>query len=199
MRFFPHYVIVGFSNSYLIADDEGDEAVLVDPGIFDNKILTLIESNRLSIRAVLVTHDHESHINGIRTLLKIYDATIYAFRDTIMDLPTTPVRDQQIIRCGKLEFKVFETPGHSRDSLVFQTGNFLFTGDTLTAGLTGTAAHAQAHSLLLSSIRKKIIPLGDEVVVFPGHGPPTRVGIERRYNVMLNAQCPRSRSSSAFL
>ncbi|MBN2354260.1 MAG: MBL fold metallo-hydrolase [Spirochaetales bacterium] len=198
MRFFPHYVISGFSNMYLLADDESREAALIDPGYFDGELLKLIESHGLTVSAVLVTHAHESHIAGIATLLRIYEAKIYSFRPKILDYPTIPTREGDVIRVGKLRFDVIETPGHSRDSLSFRVANLLFTGDTLTAGLTGTAAHDQAHHLLLSSIRKSILTLPDDTIIFPGHGPPTRVCLERADNAMLNELCPRSRSSSAF-
>jgi glyoxylase-like metal-dependent hydrolase (beta-lactamase superfamily II) len=198
MRFFPHFVVVGFSNSYLIADDDGKEAALIDPGCFNGDLLTLIESNKLSIRAVFVTHSHDSHIAGITTLLRIYDADVYAFREKIYGVTTKEVREGNIIRCGKLQFSVIETPGHSRDSVVYRVDNYLFTGDTLTAGLTGTTPHAPAHDLLVSSIRKKILSLPDALIIFPGHGPPTRVGIERTHNVILNGKCSGVHSSSAF-
>ncbi len=199
MRFFPHYVISGFSNMYLLADDGSREAAIVDPGYFDRELLKLVESHGLSVAAVLVTHAHQSHIDGIKTIMRIYDAKIYAFREKVLDFPAATVRDGDVVRVGKLAFEVIETPGHSRDSVVFRAGNLLFTGDTLTAGLTGTAAHEQAHHLLLASIKKRILALPDDTFIFPGHGPPTRVCLERSDNVILNERCPRARSSSAFL
>ncbi len=199
MKFFPHYVISGFSNMYLLADDDSREAALVDPGYFDGELLKLVESHGLTVGAVLVTHAHQSHVNGIKTIMRIYDAKIYAFRDRILDFPAATVHDGDAINVGNLAFEAIETPGHSRDSLVFRVENLLFTGDTLTAGLTGTAAHDQAHHLLLSSIKKRILTLPDDTLIFPGHGPPTRVGLERSDNVILNERCPRARSSSAFL
>ncbi len=199
MKFFPHYVISGFSNMYLLAGDDSHEAALVDPGYFDGELLKLVESHGLTVSAVLITHAHDSHTAGIKTLLRIYEAKIYAFRDKVLDFPTNPVRDGDVVRVGNLRFDVLETPGHSRDSLSFHVGNLLFTGDTLTAGLTGTAAHDQAHHLILSSIRKSILTLPDDTVIFPGHGPPTRVCLERADNIMLNELCPRAHSSSAFL
>ncbi len=198
MKFFPHYVIAGFSNMYLCADEETNEAALVDPGYFDVELLKLIEANRLTVTTVLVTHAHESHVAGIKTLLRVYDAKIYAFRDKILGFAAVPVRDGDVIRLGKLSVNAIETPGHSRDSLVYLVDRMLFTGDTITAGLTGTAAHDQAHHLLLSSIRKKILTLPDDTFIFAGHGPPSRVGLERAHNVILNELCPRARSSSAF-
>jgi hydroxyacylglutathione hydrolase len=198
MRFFPRYVVYGFSNSYLLADDTGSEAALVDPGYFDGELLKLIESNRLTVKKVLVTHAHQSHIKGIATLAKIYDAEICAFRDQVLGMPTRVVKEGDVIRCGGLEIRVIEVPGHSRDSLVFQTGNMLFTGDALTAGLTGASAHDQAHALLLASLRKKVVTLDGDTIIFPGHGPPSRVYLEKKYNVILNELCPRVRSSSAY-
>lgn len=198
MRFFPHYVVIGFSNSYLLAPDTGNDAVIIDPGRFDGEILTLIEKNKLNVRKVLVTNTHESHVTGIRTLLRIYDAEVYCYRNNFMGIKAKPVRDGQIITCGELSFTVIETPGHSRDSVTYRLGDWLFTGDTLTAGLTGTTPYNQAHMLQLVSIRKKLLPLGDDLVIFPGHGPPTRLGLERRFNVMLNESCPRARSSGSI-
>jgi hydroxyacylglutathione hydrolase len=198
MKYFPHYFIVGFSNTYLIGDEDSGEAALIDPGYFDGELLKLVESNRLTVSAVLVTHAHQSHIGGIQTLKRVYDARIYAYREKVLDFDTTTVREGDIIRLGKLEIAVIETPGHTRDSIAFYIGNMLFTGDTLTAGLTGTAAHDQAHHLLLSSIRKKLLTLPDDTLVFPGHGPPSRIRLEREGNVILNERLPRARSSSAF-
>jgi hydroxyacylglutathione hydrolase len=198
VRFFPHYVIAGFSNMYLFADDATNEAALVDPGYFDAELLKLIESNRFTVTTVLVTHAHESHIAGIKTLLRIYDAKIYAFREKVLDFPAVPVREGDVVGLGKLRVDVIETPGHSRDSLTFRVNNLLFTGDAITAGLTGTAPHDQAHHLLLSSIRKKLLTLPDETLIFAGHGPPTRVRLERAHNVILNEMCSRARSSSSF-
>jgi hydroxyacylglutathione hydrolase len=198
MRFFPRYVVYGFSNTYLLADDEGPEAALVDPGFFDGELLKLIESNGLTIKKILVTHDHNSHIKGISTLLKIYDAEVCAFRGKVLDVKTRVVKDGEKITCGNLKIKVIEIPGHSRDSLVFQVENMIFTGDTLTAGLTGTTAHAQAHDLLVSSLRGKILTLDGNTLIFPGHGPPSRVYLEKKHNLILNEVCPRPRSSSAY-
>jgi hydroxyacylglutathione hydrolase len=182
MRVFPHFVFTGFSNCYLVAPDGPGPAVLIDPGIFDGELLKLIEGNKLSITTVLITHTHDSHIEGIRTLTKIYDAAIYAFRDKVLEYDTRVVKQDDTITCGDLVFEVIELPGHSRDSLAFKIGNFLFTGDTLTAGLIGSVVHAYARGLLISSIKQKILTLDDDVYIFPGHGPPSTVGIERLHN-----------------
>ena len=189
MIIYPHFVVVGFSNSYIIADEINKSAVVIDPGIFDVALLKLIEENHYYIKKVLVTHAHESHINGIKTLLRIYDATVYAFRDKIYDIPVTYVKDNDLIECDDLTFSVIETPGHSRDSVVYLIDNYLFTGDTLTAGLIGTTPHDHAKKLLVGTINKKLFALQDNVVVFPGHGPPSLMGIERMTNPLMQDDC----------
>ena len=61
----------------------------------------------------------------------------------------------------------------------------LFTGDLLSAGAIGTTRDGYARGLLLATVRRKLLPLGDEVLIFPGHGPPSKIGIEKLYNPFL--------------
>ncbi len=175
----------GTSNSYLLGPDEGGDAVLVDVGAFDTPLLQAVEGSRLTVRWILVTHAHSSHIRGIRTLLKIYDAEILASRPSVLDFPVRRIQEGDELALGQFRVSVIETPGHSLDSVCFRTSNLLFTGDTLTAGGIGTTRDGYARGLLLSSIRKKILPLTDDTIVFPGHGPPSRIWIEKRFNPYL--------------
>ena len=185
MILFSHFAFIGFSNSYLVGPDRGGDAVLIDPGIFDVKLLQLIEDNHLYVRNVLITHAHKAHINGVKTLLKIYDAELYSFRSTILDFPANEVRDGDTIHLGEFTFDTYETPGHSKDSVVFKLDHLLFTGDTLTAGSIGTAVDGYAKGLELASIRKKILTLEDWFSILPGHGPPSKIGIEKKLNPLL--------------
>jgi hydroxyacylglutathione hydrolase len=185
VRFYSLFSSIGFSNTYLIGDDSTGEAILVDPGVFDIQLLNAVEKNGLSVRRILVTHAHNAHINGIKTLLKVYDAEIYSNQPSVLDFPAHHVQEDEPQRFGELEMKVIETPGHSIDSVCFLIGGFLFTGDTLNAGGIGRTRDGYARGLMLSSIRKKLLPLGDGVFVFPGHGPPSKIGIERAFNPYL--------------
>ena len=182
MRLYSHFAVVGFSNTYLFGPDSAGDAVLIDPGIFDIQLLQLIEAQKFYVRFVLVTHAHTAHINGIRTLLKIYDAQVYSFNDTVLEIPATPIREGEPLQLGEISFQVLETPGHSADSVVFRADKFLFTGDTLAAGSIGTTSDGYARGLEIASIRKKILSLDDDLVILPGHGPPSRVRIEKHYN-----------------
>ena len=185
MRFFSYLSILHFSNCYLIGPDEPGDAVLIDAGVFDEGLLRLIEDNGLYVRWVLLTHVHHGHIHGLHTLKRIYEADVYTFDPERLEVPGLPLGRKKKLECGPFSFKVLETPGHSNDSVCFLMDGMLFTGDTLSAGSVGRTATGYERALLLSSIRKKILELKEDVFIFPGHGPPTRLEIERRFNPYL--------------
>ncbi len=182
MKFFCHFGLEAFSNAYLVGPDEGGEAVLIDPGDFDETLLAMIEKNRLDLRHILLTHAHESHMRGVPTALKIYDATVYG----VVPLPRVErhrtIEDGEELQLGSFRVRVLWTPGHSPDSVVYHMPPYLFTGDTLHAGALGSTSGAAARQLLLKSIRREILSLEDETIIFPGHGPPSKVGVERVLN-----------------
>ena len=82
-KLFFHFSVEGFSNCYLLGPENGGDAVIFDPGVFDLNLLELIENNNFYIRSVFITHDHNSHINGLKTLMKIYEAEIYSASKSI--------------------------------------------------------------------------------------------------------------------
>jgi hydroxyacylglutathione hydrolase len=185
MKFFSLFSRAGFSNAYLVGPSGGGEALLVDPGTFDAPLLQAVEENRLTVKWILITHAHNAHINGIRGLLKVYEAEIYSNQPSVLDFPAHHVQDGDRLALGEFTIRVLETPGHSIDSLCFVVDQLVFTGDTLFAGGTGTTRDGYARGLLLESIRRKLLSLGDEALIFPGHGPPTKIGIEKLYNPLL--------------
>jgi hydroxyacylglutathione hydrolase len=185
MRLVSLFSRVGFSNSYLIGPDDGGEAILIDPGVFDSALLQAVEGNGLYVRSILVTHAHNAHINGIRALLRVYDAAIYANQPSVLDFPAHHAQEGDVLALGDFSVRVIETPGHSIDSLCFLVGHMLFTGDTLSAGGVGKTRDGYARGLILETVRRKLLPLGSETLVFPGHGPPSKVGIEKLYNPLL--------------
>ena len=183
MKLYFHFAVVGFANTYLIGPPKGGEAILVDPGIMDKELLTLIESNHYYIRTILVTHHHNSHVKGIRTLRKIYDADIYAFSPYILDFPSIPIKDgDRFSAASNIEVEVIEVPGHSSDSLVYHIGGMIFTGDVLAAGRAGNTKNSFSRALLLRSISEKLFTLPDTTLVLPGHGPPSTLNAERMFN-----------------
>jgi hydroxyacylglutathione hydrolase len=185
VKLYSLFSSVGFSNTYLLGPDGGGDALLVDPGVFDAPLLQAVEGNRLYIRSILVTHAHNAHINALRSILKVYKADIYANQPSVLDAPARHVEDGDVLSLGEFEVRAIGTPGHSIDSLSFIVGHMLFTGDTLSAGGTGKTRDGYARGLLLDTVRRKLLPLGDEVLIFPGHGPPSKIGIEKLYNPFL--------------
>jgi glyoxylase-like metal-dependent hydrolase (beta-lactamase superfamily II) len=174
---------MGGSNSYVVGTENAPkEAILIDPGIMDVSILNSIEENGYKLRAVLVTHGHLSHVNGIKTLKRIYDVDIYCISPVIKENKTIPVRDGEILRIGSFCVEVIAVAGHSADSAVFRIERMLFTGDAISAGLTGRTASVYAAANQINALRGKILSLPGDYSIFPGHGPPTSLEAERRFN-----------------
>ena len=187
MIFQQLYSTIGFSNAYLVGPRGGGDALIVDPGEFDAAMLQAIEANRLRLRWILVTHAHRAHIAGIRGLLRVYEPEIYCNQPSVLEQPARHVQDGDRLVLGETTVEVIELPGHSIDSLCFLVGRMLFSGDTLSAGGMGRTKDGYAQGLLLSGIRRRLLGLGDDVLLFPGHGPPSCIGIERRFNPFLAA------------
>ena len=193
MKFYNYYSVTHFSNCYLLGGEAGQDALLIDPGIFDEGLLALIEGNGWYVRHVLLTHAHLAHVNGLRTLGKVYDLQIHALQPEAVEFPAGALQETDSLHLCGFTIRVLATPGHSNDSACFHIGRMLFTGDTLSAGGIGETASTYERALLLSSIRSKLLGLPDEVFLFPGHGPPSTLEVEKRFNPYLVDDSPRLR------
>lgn len=195
------------TNSYL-CHDEG-EAVLVDASCSteneQREVLAVIEEYDLDVRHLLLTHAHVDHIFGCSFFEDALDMRFQAHEAAIpfieraeeqatafgvnVDPPSVPTRlleEGDIVSFGGVSLEVLHTPGHSPDSISFvdETSQQALTGDVLfqnsigrTQGLPETS-----RSQLLTSITEKLLPLGDEMTIYPGHGPETTIGRERYQN-----------------
>jgi glyoxylase-like metal-dependent hydrolase (beta-lactamase superfamily II) len=191
VKLFFQYCPFGFSNCYILGTDypeggAGPEAIIVDPGSMDDQILEFIENNEYTLRAVLITHDHLNHVHGLRTLKRIYDAEIYAVNHAVLDHKTNMVRDGDTIDIGPFRVGVISIPGHSSDSAVFVVDNLLFTGDVLTAGLVGRTASTYGAAVQMRALRSRILSLPGDYTILPGHGPPSTLEAERKFNRGIN-------------
>jgi glyoxylase-like metal-dependent hydrolase (beta-lactamase superfamily II) len=198
VKLFFHYCTFGFSNCYVLGSDipedpggektappgEGapPEAIIVDPGAMDEAILTFIENNEYKLLGVLITHDHSHHVHGLRTLKRIYDIPVYAVNPVIAEHKTNMVRDGDVFAIGPFRIEVMSVPGHSSDSAVYRIEHLLFTGDALTAGLVGSTASTYGATIQITGLRNKILSLPGNYTVLPGHGPPSSLEAERRFN-----------------
>lgn len=196
------------TNCFILGDEQTKKAFVVDPGGEADKILSQIESLRLEVVAIVNTHAHVDHIGAIREVRDATGAQVMIHRSELpllqsasrmgrlfgihVEQPPDPDRfleeGDDISLGNSLSLKVIETPGHSPGgiSLVSSDGKICFAGDTLFAGSIGrTDLPGGDYHTLISSIKTKLLPLGDDVKVLPGHGPATTLGTERRYNPFL--------------
>jgi glyoxylase-like metal-dependent hydrolase (beta-lactamase superfamily II) len=164
----------------------------------DESILTFIEGNDYQLKGILVSHDHRNHVQGLSTMLRIYDTEVFAVNPVIMGQKTTLIRDGDALNVGEFQFEVISIPGHSADSVVFKIDRMLFTGDALSAGLTGRTASTYGDATELNALRSKLFSLPRDFLVFPGHGPPSSLEAERRFNVGVQLYEEKRRRRSAF-
>ncbi|MGM0431609.1 MAG: MBL fold metallo-hydrolase [Spirochaetota bacterium] len=182
MRIFFHFSVIGFSNTYLVGNEHGD-ALLIDPGHMDLGLLELIESRGYYVRHILITHRHGAHVKGIGTLLKIYDAAIYAYSPYgYENFTINPIADGDELNLSGFNVRCLHVPGHSSDSVVFHIDNAVFTGDVILSGKVGTCESKLHRSLLMRTIEEKLLSLNANTLVFPGHGSPSTIRIEELFN-----------------
>jgi hydroxyacylglutathione hydrolase len=195
------------TNCFIVGDDSSNEAIVIDPGGEAQRILQEIEKLGVDVKAVVNTHAHVDHIGALKEIKDSFDAEIMLHNLELpilqtasrmarlfgvsIEQPPEPDRflsDGDQVNCGDITLTVIETPGHSPGgiSLVTSDGRYCFAGDTLFAGSIGrTDLPGGDYHTLIQSIKTRLIPLGDDVKVLPGHGPATTMGTERRYNPFL--------------
>lgn len=173
----------GFSNCYLVVNEQTNEAIIIDPGIVPEDLITKIEASNISLKAVLITHNHSSHVNGLKTLRNIYDFVTYAADWDIAQNESTILTCDGKLRIAGLLIHYTSLPGHTTDSIIFKIENMLFTGDVLCAGTIGSTNSSYSKFILKSNIENKIYSQQDAMVLMPGHGPPSTIAAVREFNI----------------
>ncbi|MCX7964008.1 MAG: hydroxyacylglutathione hydrolase family protein [Candidatus Sumerlaea chitinivorans] len=178
-----------FVNSYVIVDEESGQALLVDAGEWSPEIARFLEKSGLTLTGIFITHRHYDHAGALPEYTARYP-NVRVYCEGAVDAGSgvfVRVRDGDSIPLGKSAATVYHVPGHTDDQCVlyFPDAGLLFSGDTLFAGSVGGTSGETARNQQLDALRQKIVVLPDRVRVFPGHGPITTVGIERRANPFL--------------
>jgi len=201
MEIAVHYCHIGFANCYMLGLKNGDgnkDAIVIDPGCMNESVLNFIERKKYRLLAVLITHKHENHIRGLSSLMRIYDAGIYAAQHKIAGFPVNIVRDGDILNIGAFNIEVISVPGHSADSVVYKIQNHIFTGDVLTAGVMGSTSSAYGAMRQIAAVQNKLFTLTGKNLVFPGHGPPSLMDSEKMYNVETSRFMEKRKQSERY-
>jgi hydroxyacylglutathione hydrolase len=174
------------ANCYILGCKNTKEGVVIDPGDEVLRIVKEISENALKIVYILITHGHIDHVGGATELQQITKAPLLIHNLDAPGLPSRPdgyLYDGQKLDFGTHSLSVIHTPGHSPGGVSFHSPGAVFTGDTLFAGSIGrTDFSGGDYNKLIDAVVTKIFPLGDDVRVYPGHGPATTVGRERLTN-----------------
>lgn len=192
-------------NCYILGCKRTKTGAVIDPGGDAGEIWAMARELGLDIKLIINTHGHVDHIAGNAELKSLSGADIvigeadgpmltnparnlsFLTPVTMRSVPADrTVSDGDVIEIGDLKLEVLATPGHTPGGITLVTDKIAFTGDTLFAGSIGrTDFPGGSFEQIISSIKNRILPLGDDVRVLPGHGPASTVGVERSTNPFI--------------
>ena len=188
------------SNCYIVGDN--GEGVIIDAGVKAKYVSKLAESEGFKIKYIVLTHSHIDHICCVDELrerlgakVAIHESEAAALTDSHLNgsalfgmgrtfkKADLLLKDGDILEAGGLKYEIIHTPGHSAGGISIKVGNNIFTGDTLFKRSIGrTDLPGGNHRNLLDSLKNKLMKFSDEITAYPGHGPKTSLGYERKNN-----------------
>lgn len=190
------------NNCYIWADEKTKDAMVVDAPDKADEIIAFARDKGLKITDIVLTHGHFDHILALKELkektgatLSVFEKTADFMRDPVrnlaqyMNIEIPPTKPDKLLKDGdEIDFrgnkiKVLHTPGHTEDSICLLSGKTLLSGDTLFRLSVGRWDHPTGNMIEeINSINDKLMPLPDDTEVYPGHGPSTTIGEERKGN-----------------
>jgi hydroxyacylglutathione hydrolase len=194
-------------NSLIVWCEETNEAVLFDPGAEALRLLDRIDELGLELTRVIITHGHMDHIGEIAIVLsdrrvplsihpldrpKLTDPeknlSIFVGSAVISPDADNVIEDGELVKIGNRNLRAIHVPGHSPGSLCFYGDGFVISGDALfNQGIGRTDFPDSCEQDLYSCIQSKLYTLPEDTVVYPGHGPATTIGSERKSNPFVRA------------
>jgi glyoxylase-like metal-dependent hydrolase (beta-lactamase superfamily II) len=197
-----------YTNTYVVGEPHG-EVFILDPGDEEmHEVIDYVMEQGLTVKYIINTHAHYDHVLGnerlrkqfavpllineleLDTLTQLPNITQMLFNQSVVSNPPDQyLREHDTLDVGRYQFRVIATPGHSPGGICLyeaQAG-VLFAGDTIFAGTIGRTDLPGGNAIqLLQSLREKLWPLPDEVVIYPGHEEESTIGEERMHNPYFN-------------
>ena len=190
------------TNTYLVGDRATGDVIVIDPGGDVDSIVARLSELKVRLKAIVNTHGHFDHVSGNKALIAATGAPLHVHREdaSLLDLadraaqafavradnsppPTDFLEEGKDLEVGGYRFSVAHTPGHSPGSVTLTGAGKAFCGDLVFYGSVGrTDLPGGSAETLRDSIRRVIMTLPDDTVIYPGHGPETTVGLEKRQN-----------------
>ncbi|MBN2134555.1 MAG: MBL fold metallo-hydrolase [Acidobacteria bacterium] len=197
-------------NTFLVADENHPDkpAAIIDPAGKAKEMVKFIEENGLKPVYIINTHGHIDHIAYNRKFKELYPETellIHKEDEEMFGMKEDPALvllvggaaspkpdrllfDGDVIEIGSIKLEIIHTPGHTKGGicLLNREAGWMITGDTLFySGIGRTDLHGGSYEDLIRSIRDKLMPLDDDIVIYPGHGESSTIGEERENNPFL--------------
>ena len=192
------------SNCYVVGDESSKDGMIIDPGAEADHIMRVVEDLGLNIKLIVLTHGHMDHVGALKEVKEVTGAQIaihtedapslqgsimrHMFSRSSEPLPSPDVllKEGDTVDVGELHFQVLHTPGHTPGGICLLAEGIVFTGDTLfNFGIGRADFPGASYDQEVESIRNKLMPLPDNTIVCPGHGPDTTIGVERKVNPFL--------------
>lgn len=195
------------ANNYLVIDEDTKDAVLIDCSSARPQFIDAVKNSGVNLKYILLTHGHFDHLLGVDKFKEEFGVDTYVAEDDMTQVKLVPdmmqmfagmmpvkiseithfVKEGDEFNIGNIKIKAIATPGHTKGGMCYLADDKLFSGDTLFRTSVGRCDLLDGDlNAIVRSIKNKLFLLPDDTKVFPGHGPETTIGYEKKYNEILN-------------